>query len=265
MKQLLLILLISHVLGDYYLQTDKLADAKDHDSKSLRIHLRLYGIPFLVMAVLHQFSRTVLLAGLLAVVCHAVIDLAKATLTDKKRSSKKDPGWNGRVYILDQSLHWLSLLIIAFIFRSDPAIPAWSFLNELVQEINLTWPLLLQWSLALLLIYRPSNITFTKLFSIYKPIEPIGETSDAAVSTGDKAGDKLRTGGIIGVLEKLLALIFLSVGEYMAIGLVLTAKSIARYDKISKSASFAEYYLIGTLSSIIMVLMIYVLCFQLLI
>ncbi|HGA3551072.1 TPA: DUF3307 domain-containing protein [Streptococcus agalactiae] len=38
------------------------------------------------------------------------------------------------------------------------------------------------------------------------------------------------------------------------IGLVFTAKSIARYDKISKSQVFAEYYLIGSLFSIISVL-----------
>jgi hypothetical protein len=32
-------------------------------------------------------------------------------------------------------------------------------------------------------------------------------------------------------------------------GVVLTAKSIARYDRISKDQGFAEYYLLGTLMS----------------
>ena len=40
-------------------------------------------------------------------------------------------------------------------------------------------------------------------------------------------------------------------GQYSAVGLVLTAKSIARYDRISKDQSFAEYYLLGTLLSTI--------------
>ena len=44
-------------------------------------------------------------------------------------------------------------------------------------------------------------------------------------------------------------LIFISIGQYSAIGLVLTAKSIARYDKIAKDPEFAEYYLLGTLLS----------------
>lgn len=39
--------------------------------------------------------------------------------------------------------------------------------------------------------------------------------------------------------------------QYAAIGLVFTAKSIARYDEITKNPSFAEYYLVGTLLSVI--------------
>ena len=37
--------------------------------------------------------------------------------------------------------------------------------------------------------------------------------------------------------------------HHFLIGLVLTAKSIARYDRISKDKDFAEYYLLGTLLS----------------
>lgn len=44
-----------------------------------------------------------------------------------------------------------------------------------------------------------------------------------------------------------------------AIALVFTAKSIARYDMISKNQGFAEYYLIGSLFSMISVLVTYAL------
>ena len=56
-------------------------------------------------------------------------------------------------------------------------------------------------------------------------------------------------GRFIGTIERIIMLIFLSIGQYSAIGLVLTAKSIARYDRISKEKDFAEYYLLGTLIS----------------
>ena len=53
--------------------------------------------------------------------------------------------------------------------------------------------------------------------------------------------------------------IFLILGQYAAIALVFTAKSIARYDMISKNQGFAEYYLIGSLFSMISVLVTYAL------
>ena len=50
-------------------------------------------------------------------------------------------------------------------------------------------------------------------------------------------------------VERFIMLLFLSKGQYAAIGFILTAKSIARYDKITKDEKFAEYYLLGTLVS----------------
>lgn len=54
---------------------------------------------------------------------------------------------------------------------------------------------------------------------------------------------------ILGNIERFIMILFLGYNQYSAIGLVLTAKSIARYDKISKEEDFAEYYLLGTLMS----------------
>lgn len=44
---------------------------------------------------------------------------------------------------------------------------------------------------------------------------------------------------------------------YVAIGFVLTGKSIALYDKISKDQTFAEYYLLGNLLSTIIIILAY--------
>lgn len=50
--------------------------------------------------------------------------------------------------------------------------------------------------------------------------------------------------------------------QYAAMGLVLTAKSIARYDKITKDERFAEYYLLGTLLSTASVVLCKILILQ---
>ena len=56
-------------------------------------------------------------------------------------------------------------------------------------------------------------------------------------------------GAIIGILERILTLTFVLLNEYTALALVFTAKSIARFEEL-KNRDFAEYYLVGTLSSI---------------
>lgn len=62
-------------------------------------------------------------------------------------------------------------------------------------------------------------------------------------------------GAIIGVLERMLVLTLVLLGQYAAIALVFTAKSIARFEEL-KDRGFAEYYLIGTLSSILFAMLV---------
>lgn len=57
-------------------------------------------------------------------------------------------------------------------------------------------------------------------------------------------------GAIIGFLERALVLTFVLLNQYTAIGLVLTAKSIARYKEL-EDRRFAEYFIIGTLGSML--------------
>ena len=64
-------------------------------------------------------------------------------------------------------------------------------------------------------------------------------------------------GATIGILERLITGLLLVSQNYAALGLVFTAKSVARYDKISKNSAFAEYYLIGSLFSLLAVLVLY--------
>ncbi len=55
---------------------------------------------------------------------------------------------------------------------------------------------------------------------------------------------------MIGFLERLVIGACLVYGQFVFIGLVFTAKSIARYNKISENPAFAEYYLDRSLFSI---------------
>lgn len=121
-------------------------------------------------------------------------------------------------------------------------------------RINLDAIVVLRWILLLLCIYKPSNITFIRLFSQYKPDDTNASLNNELIKC--KVNNK-STGAIIGFLERLLIVIFISLNQYSAVGLILTAKSIARYERISKDQEFAEYYLIGTLTSVLLSILLY--------
>jgi len=70
----------------------------------------------------------------------------------------------------------------------------------------------------------------------------------------DAAGLK-HAGLAIGVLERIFVLTLVLLGEFTAISLVLAAKSIARFADLKKR-EFAEYYLIGTFSSMLFALFV---------
>lgn len=61
---------------------------------------------------------------------------------------------------------------------------------------------------------------------------------------------ELARGRIIGVLERALALTLLLLDQYGALGLVIAAKALARFRALD-SRDFAEYFLIGTLASLL--------------
>ena len=66
----------------------------------------------------------------------------------------------------------------------------------------------------------------------------------------------VRAGRAIGTLERWIMTIFLALGQYSAMGLTLTAKSIVRFSRIEKDPAFAEYYLLGTLYSMLIALLV---------
>lgn len=109
---------------------------------------------------------------------------------------------------------------------------------------------LLRVILFTIILLKPVNTKFKIFFDKYAPQNDNKDIID------DKT--KITGGGaMIGSLERLLITILMFYGQYGAIGLVFTAKSVTRFDKITKDASFAEYYLIGSLYSMICVLALY--------
>ena len=66
---------------------------------------------------------------------------------------------------------------------------------------------------------------------------------------GESTSQLENAGMYIGWLERFVVLTSLVLQSPATVGLILTAKSIARYPEL-KSVRFAEYFLIGTLLSV---------------
>lgn len=74
----------------------------------------------------------------------------------------------------------------------------------------------------------------------------------AAASDSSKT-QTLKTGRIIGTLERWMLIALMARGDMAAVGLVFAGKSIVRYKEFDRK-EFAEYYLVGTLYSILIAL-----------
>lgn len=232
-EPILIALFIAHFLSDFTFQSQRLADAKRSHFGALCIHLFIVALPLIVLALFAPLQNEDLFFQVW--LSHLAIDYIKYFVS---KHAWIKPSWEARAFLVDQILHMSCIVILyqtvgvnlathSFWLHSGP------------------WLLYL---LFIILISKPVNILFKLFFSKYQVVEE--EANEPTISGA---------GALIGLLERLIMGIFLLLGQFTAIGLVFTAKSIARYDKISKSQAFAEYYLIGSLFSIISVLVLYVL------
>jgi hypothetical protein len=183
-----------------------------------------------------------------ASILHLAIDTAKYSyLSVMTKKGKKTQVIERNVFFVDQIVHLFSLALITYcIVVNDVGIRELNIIGSFFSTIGISEGLTLSWILAVLVIHKPANIAIQKLLMVYKP-----EHEEEEEAKKDN-----NTGRFIGTVERMIMLIFLSIGQYSAIGLVLTAKSIARYDRISKEKDFAEYYLLGTLISTVLVIIV---------
>ena len=78
-------------------------------------------------------------------------------------------------------------------------------------------------------------------------------TATAETATTDADGEPINTarmGHAIGVLERSLGLTFILLEAWAGLGGIIAAKSIARIKDLERR-HFGEYYLIGTLTSLL--------------
>ncbi|AYW48557.1 DUF3307 domain-containing protein [Tetragenococcus osmophilus] len=226
-----------HILADYYFQTSTMAKEKETTFRYLLLHCLIYLVTMIIV-ILPLFNWQLFFGAFFIGLIHSFIDSCKALLNKYFEFNDLQ---NVLLYFTDQLLHILTILfVVTFIGLTQIDISYLLPLKELLMYFNVNLKEMLSWLVVLLLILQPSSITIRKVLDHFDP-----KTSDEGIANA---------GALIGVFERLLILLMLYANQYAAIGFVLTAKSIARYNKIAEDPKFAEYYLLGTLLSSLLVI-----------
>jgi hypothetical protein len=235
---------LAHLLTDFVFQTHRLVEKKRRGNfAAYLLHGLIHYLSAVIITgfVLHGslFSlRThLVIAGLTLV--HLLIDLAKIQLASKYPVC--DGSW---AYVSDQLLHFLTVILAAWLL--SPSVP-FSELSALFQVARA----LPNKFLAVPVIY--AGVIFGGGYLIRFLVRSLAEGVKS--HSPEKASEQLQNAGLyIGWLERFLVITALLLQSPATVGLILTAKSIARYPEF-KSERFAEYFLIGTLLSISMALL----------
>lgn len=246
-KETILLLFIGHFLGDYYFQSDSLAH--NQTPKKILKHSLIYALTLILM-ILPVFNLYVLILTLIIAMTHGLIDYGKYLYKEQNTLIYSQLIF---VYLFDQALHLLVILLGgAILAMSQGEYHYISTLENIILQLQLNTEQILSWILIILVVYKPSSITIRVVLNHFEPKNK--KEADPGVSNA---------GALIGIFERFIILLMLHAGQYSAIGFVLTAKSVARYNKISENPQFAEYYLLGTLLRSLIIILSYYLIFNL--
>lgn len=218
---ILLKMLLAHIIGDFLLQPQSwVKDKENKGIKSIKLYLHFLVHGLLLFLLLWDYSYILFIV--IYTVLHSVMDIIK--LRFQRKSTQ--PQW----FMIDQLIHLVCILGLWYAWTK----PQLDFLS--IGQAPLFWVYII----AILLLTTTSSIIIQVLLTNWSSqIQP--ETNDSL----SKAGK------YIGMLERLFVFVFVISGHWEAIGFLITAKSVFRYNNLKEAQDrkLTEYILIGTLLS----------------
>ncbi|WP_342431370.1 DUF3307 domain-containing protein [Neobacillus sp. FSL H8-0543] len=273
---LILCLILAHLIADFYLQTDNMVKAKLKNIKKHMVHHGLMNALVLTgfWMLSYQFeyiANHLLLPFLFIVFTHFVIDIGKIKLLDSIKINNEENLKRLSFFFLDQLLHLGAIILTGYLFFDFD-------LNRIVdllhnhQEISIVHTILFIMIIIILATTVSGHIirillgtlpnqllTFEGKYSFKNERNEAQMTNVVMGKTGLTeeyqytlfTKHDLSRGKIIGYIERLLVLLLTFYSAYPAIGFIVAAKSIARFKQMD-DRNWAEYFLLGTLTSMFM-------------
>lgn len=228
------ILISVHLLADFLFQTSTYSEKKRKILKPLLLHCLIYFIVFeIVLLTILQFKKAILV-GMVISISHLLINFIKNKL-EKSFSQRRLQIW---IFSINQLIHFFMIIAMYYILNLENSV------SNLYVKLKAyeNFKIIILYIFVFSIIFEPASVFIRKLFTSISP------------KTYPKANlEELKAGNIIGKLERIIIAILLLNNQFGVIGFVLTAKSIARFKQM-ENRDFAEKYLIGTLTSFLIVL-----------
>ena len=221
---ILILQIIAHLLADYTFQSELWVEEKRLKGIwSWAMIRHVLVVLFLSFVLSNQWLF--IFPSLLIAVSHMVIDGFKEKLRLRKYT-----------FFIDQALHLAIIIGIVILFEKYYGI------TPIIQlPLNTHYLIIIA---AFIFCTKPANILIKEIFKYYEIVIPQIPNNNVLQIPNN---DLLNAGKIIGILERILTVIFVLRGQYEAVGFLIAAKSILRYE--GNNAARTEYVLIGTLLS----------------
>lgn len=260
------VLLISHTISDFILQSNK--DVEDKPkivSKRYLNHgigLLLTSIPVLVLVNISNWFEVISAIAFIIPV-HLLLDYIKERINNKIKRYENTPFLNALIFVIDQMIH---ILLIVFV-TNDISLEYSSFNDYILKTLfynnginNHDLKIIFE---ILYISLSGSFLIPLILDCIYMRVENYSEKLNNILKKGIEDDEEhafvyeVKAGRWIGILERILIVIFLNMNQIASIGFIIAVKSLARF-KMLESKTFSEYYLLGTLLSVGYTLIVYV-------
>lgn len=232
-------LLFGHVVADFYLQSERVAREKGDHIRALSQH----GWQILLaqlLAALPVWGGPILLPILGLTLVHVAIDATVKPFLSRRWAAPLT------LFFLDQAMHLATLVVVWTALRNGSlAASAWwqlpsGALRALAQAGVL--------GSGFIFLGTGGTVVVRTILGRFPQLIPGGH--HPAGGPNHVESPAYAMGREIGTLERILAAGLVFLGQWGALGLVLAAKSLARIREF-ENRDFANYYLLGTLSSLL--------------
>lgn len=253
---LLIQLVLAHILTDFVFQNKNMVDRKNSDgikSPYFWIHILLSGA--ITYMILMQWTNW--LVPIFIMLTHGGIDYWKILQEKKLKAynANMDNVLNKKTgtshFFMDQLFHFIVIIIVwLYLIKGfNEIIPFFVMLTTEKEYVTIIT--------AIVLIVWPVGIAIGKITEQFR--KELGTNQQQSINDSNLQADSLmKAGTYIGIVERILVMIFVMMGQYAAIGFLIAAKSILRIsrDGEADARKKTEYVLIGTLLSFTLAILI---------